>query len=222
MPVLGEVAVQVTVAGWLPRVLSTITFTGVLPPGARRTCAGSVRTCARVLGGNRTGPAQKDGGASCAPVPHDLFGCAPTVKSSLVRPGRLGRVEVGVRGGLAVDAQALRERVRVTRAGRGDLDQPAVARVHGDLVEQWRAEHQHGHARRLRVDAHRGPYVPGGQCAEVVVARFAAGRRGVELAHDRAHRSPGFPTARQRCRRPRAYPGWARCPPIRWVRSGPR
>src|ERR1700749_913875 len=79
----GAVAPQFPVAAEVPSVLSAVTVTVVLAPGARRTWPGLRLTEARVLGGNRTWPSPKDGGASLAAVPHVVSGAVPRVKSSL-------------------------------------------------------------------------------------------------------------------------------------------
>src|SRR2546423_4604598 len=83
-------AVQVTVWPLVPRVLSTTTDAWADPPGASRTWPGSTATEARVVGGNRTGPAPNDGGASPGPVPQRVSGRSGRSKRSLVTP-RSGR-----------------------------------------------------------------------------------------------------------------------------------
>src|ERR1700677_27838 len=78
---LGVLAVHVTVAGPdVPRVLSSSTLIVVLSPGATRTCPGLRSRAACVLGGNFTGPAPNDTGASPEPVPHFSSGVEDSVK----------------------------------------------------------------------------------------------------------------------------------------------
>jgi hypothetical protein len=82
------VAAQVTVAGSdVPRVLSSSALTVVDEPGDSRTWPGLTSNAARVLGGNWTGPAPNEGGASSAAVPQWVSGEADSVKSRWrVRP----------------------------------------------------------------------------------------------------------------------------------------
>src|SRR6266581_4062017 len=123
MPVVG-VAVQVTDAGWLPSVLSTITSAVADSPPARCSAVGSVRTNARVLGGNVTGPGANDGVPLVRPaVEREIETChARACRES----------EPGARRRATVDAQGVDIRAAVAGIRCVDLDATALACVDDD------------------------------------------------------------------------------------------
>src|SRR4029079_15047373 len=77
-------------------------------------------------------------------------------------------------------------------AGRVDLQPAAPLQPNRRMAEERAADRQQSDSRDLRIEAERAEHVPGGELAEVVVARIARRRGGVEAQERAACRGLGF------------------------------